>query len=233
MCVQPRFLRPRTDDERAHVATFPAQPRDRAQHVLVSLFPDEPAGREDEVRSRRIGLDESRGVDAGRRDLEPVLRRALEHEHAASALGRGQEQVDTRDRLAALPLAAKAPIRVRERDRLPDGEDEPKTELLAQERRAVAVRNADLGGVDDVGATERRFEPQVSIPDDEGRGIADTTRWKPVADRPHALDRERQPVECEGVRAGDEHAHVVAVGQTLPGAKVPRIGGVTPQENDA
>ena len=45
----------------------------------------------------------------------------------------------------------------------------------------MAVRNADLGRVDDVGAAERRLEPEVAIADGERRQVAEATARQPVA----------------------------------------------------
>ena len=207
------------DDQRANVPPFAPEPRHRPQHVLVPLLPDEPAGTEHEMAVAAAASHGIGRVDARRRHLAAVGRRALEQEHAACALGRRQEQVDARDRLASLPAPAEPAVGLAERDRLPHGQHEPEAEPVAEQRRAVAVRHADLRGMHDVGAGELLLEADVAVAEDECGEVADATTREAVAQRPDLLDRQLERGEVERIRARDEHAHVEAIPESSHGRR--------------
>src|SRR5581483_10010393 len=139
---------------------------------------------------------------------------------------------DLRDRLLPLPAAAEAPVRLAERDRLPDGEHEPEAEPSLEPRRAVAVRHADLGTVNDVGARQRAREPEVAVAEREGREVARAAARQPAAHRADLVDPEVEPGQIELVGARREHLDVEPVGEELPRAQVPRVRGVAAQQND-
>ena len=169
-----------------------------------------------------LGRSEPRRVDPGRRDLDSLVRNSFEQERVTGAVGRSEEEIDARDRLAPLPAAAEAPVGVAERDRLPDGEHEPEAELRLEQRGAVAEGDADLGRMHDVRTFERGLEPQVAVSERQGAEVAGPAARQPVAERAHGLHREVERREVEGVRPGREHADVVAVGKQLPRAELPR-----------
>ncbi len=138
-----------------------------------------------------------------------------------------------RQRLAALPAAAEAPVGVTERNRLPDGEHEAVAELRLQQRGTMAIRHTDLGRVHDIRSPQSGLEPQVAVAERERANIARSTARKPVAQGADRLDRQVERVEVERVRAGREHANVVPVGKQLPRTQLPRVRGVAAQDDDA
>ena len=110
--------------------------------------------------------------------------------------------------------------------------DEPEPEPVAQERRRVAERDADLRRVHDVGAAEVLLEAEVAVAGGERREVAAAPARQQVAHGPHALDRELERREVERVRARREHAHVEPVAQELPRPQVPRVRGVAAEQDD-
>ncbi len=97
----------------------------------------------------------------------------------------------------------------------------------------MTVGHAELGGVDDLCAGERVLEPEIAVAGRERGEVADTSARQAVAERRDARHRQGERAEVEAVGGGDEHADVVAVGEQLPRAQVPRVGVVAAEEDDA
>ena len=218
-------------DQRAHVVA--AQPRERPQHVLVALLPHQPADREHEVaavggRGRRAGGREALDVDPGRRECDPVGRRALQQQRVAGSLGGGQVEVGGPQRGAAVAAGAHVAVGVGERQRLPHGERQPKAEPLAQPRRLRAEPVAQLGGVHDVGAAERVLQAEVALADGAGG-----ERRQPGADGPYGLPAHAQRGGVVRVVGRLQDAHVVVRAEVLEGAQVPGVDRGPAQDDHA
>ena len=139
-----------------------------------------------------------------------------------------------RDRLAPLPPTAETAVNLAERDRLPHREHEPEPAAGLEQSGAVAERDADLGAVDDVDLPEGILQPEIAVADNQGRQITDPSARQPVAHGADALDRQLETgVDVVRVRCRREDSDVEPVDEQLPGPQVPRVRGVTSEQNDA
>ncbi len=170
-----------------HVDHAAAQRRERADHVVVALLPDEAPGRQDHVlgrrRVRRGRGGEALDVDARRGDLDALGGHALEQQRRAGALGRGEEQVAVGEHELPVPPRRAVPEGVEQRQRLPHG-------LHEAERAARA-------------AALRRPRRRTSTPS-SSRGRRRPTRTPPRrrgSGRPRPRRRGRRPARPGGSRA--------------------------------
>src|SRR5439155_21583139 len=105
----PRF-RAGTDDQRSNIVRVRpvealAQRGDGTEHILVSLFPDEPSRRHEEVMlvsPVAVAGAEPIDRDSPRRDQNLVARRAFEEKGFTRSLGRREEEVRRGDRKPAI-----------------------------------------------------------------------------------------------------------------------------------
>src|SRR5687767_11471640 len=117
----------------------------------MPLLPREPADGEDHVRARRrpAVAAEPLDVDPWRRDFDLLRRDALEEQGLACPLGRCEKEIGLPDDATAVAAREQVPVRLEERNRLPDGEHEAVAAMLLR-RRLQAPPGKYLGRVHDV-----------------------------------------------------------------------------------
>ena len=87
--------------------------------------------------------------------------------------------------------------------------------------------------MDDVGPGKTVTEAQVSVPGDADGELAHPASWKVVAGVRTGKRRQIRRLRVEPVALRLQEDDVEAVGEPAPGAQVPRVGLVPPDENNA
>ena len=205
----------------------------------MALLPDQPARGHDQVLAAG-GARASRPRRTARRRRRAARPRCdppAPPPGAGAARARsvvGQEQVGRVEHTAAVRPGADVPVRVQERDRLPDGQHQLVAELLAVlARPASSTRSRGPGSA--------RCPPLANA--SRGAGSGRRGRGKahgragPRGSRSRSarasrvVEAERLGVEPVAARA--EHGHVEAVRQVPPGPQVPGVGLVAADQQDA
>src|SRR4029079_17249887 len=147
-------------------------------------------------------------------------------------VGRGQKEISLGDGGGAVAAPARAPVGVEEGDRLPDGEYEPKAQLLLQLCRLAAEPDAELGAVDDVRSGQRLLEAAVAVTHGKCDEVPEPPARERVADRADAGLRQGDAVDVVQVRSRHADGDVVAVGEQLPGTELPWVRQMTSEDDD-
>ena len=166
-----------------------AQQRKRAQYVLVTLLPLEPAERHDRVLARRRvkwRQREARGVDTRRTHDHALTLDALQLQGARRALGRGQEQVGVREHAIAVAPGATVAIGREQRQRLPDRLHQLEAMAVLAPGRVRREPVGELLGVHHVGLRERPLgRAQVAVAEHVRGDVAEQSTRHEVTQRVH------------------------------------------------